>query len=239
MYSQHPYVESPPDGAKIWRFIDLSKYVSMLSTRALFFAKPENLDDPYDCLPPRSNLARIAIGRDASPEFGSEESVREALEMFKKFRSMAAINCWHMNEYESAAMWRLYLKSDEGVAIESTFDRLREGLLPDGDKETYIGKVRYVDYNTHMINNWNLLHIFLHKRLSFAHERELRAIRMGTAYMSFDRGVQVPVSPEALIERVRVSPTSGEWFCQVVKSVTEKFGFDPDLVVQSDLYTLK
>ena len=24
-----------------------------------------------------------------------------------------AVNCWHLNEHESAAMWKVYLKSNE------------------------------------------------------------------------------------------------------------------------------
>jgi hypothetical protein len=238
VYSPHPSVKSPPDGTKIWRFIDLSKYISLLSTRTLFFSKPENLQDPYECLPPKRNLESIAFDQDGSPRFGSKENVQKALQMSKDDRAEVVINCWHMNEHESAAMWKLYLKSEEGVAIESTFSRFREGLLPDGDGQTYIGEVQYVDYRTARVPVGNLFYTFLHKRLSFEHERELRAFRWSHEYKDVKWGVHIPVSPETLIERVRVSPTSGEWFCQVVKSITEKFGLDPHLVIQSDLYTI-
>jgi len=30
------------------------------------------------------------------------------------------ISCWHYNLTESGAMWRLYLKSNEGIAIRTT-----------------------------------------------------------------------------------------------------------------------
>src|SRR5258705_185923 len=33
---------------------------------------------------------------------------------------------WHMNEFESAAMWQLYANFDEGIAIRSTYKRLRD-----------------------------------------------------------------------------------------------------------------
>ena len=39
-------------------------------------------------------------------------------------RDCTAVNCWHINEHESAAMWDLYLKSNEGIAIQSTYQKL-------------------------------------------------------------------------------------------------------------------
>ena len=40
-----------------------------------------------------------------------------------------AINCWHMNDHESAAMWKLYLKSNEGIAVQSTYETLRDSII--------------------------------------------------------------------------------------------------------------
>lgn len=38
------------------------------------------------------------------------------------------ISCWHMNEYESAAMWKLYAKSSDAIAIQTTFQKLCESI---------------------------------------------------------------------------------------------------------------
>ena len=46
----------------------------------------------------------------------------------KKNREEFAINCWHLNDHESAAMWKLYLKSNEGIVIQSTFTNLNTVL---------------------------------------------------------------------------------------------------------------
>jgi len=43
-------------------------------------------------------------------------------------RRYVFVNPWHKNEFESAAMWKLYLKSEEGVAIRTTVERLKHAF---------------------------------------------------------------------------------------------------------------
>ena len=39
------------------------------------------------------------------------------------------INCWHENDFESEAMWKLYTKNmSEGIAIQTTYHRLYKAL---------------------------------------------------------------------------------------------------------------
>lgn len=45
---------------------------------------------------------------------------RANVEAFRRARDLMYVSSWHMNEHESTAMWRLYLKSDEGLAIRTT-----------------------------------------------------------------------------------------------------------------------
>ena len=40
------------------------------------------------------------------------------------------INCWHESDHESAAMWKLYAKDDNGIAIKTDFDSLAKILHP-------------------------------------------------------------------------------------------------------------
>jgi hypothetical protein len=41
--------------------------------------------------------------------------------LFAASRQWTYANSWHLNEFESAAMWELYLKTPEGIALETTF----------------------------------------------------------------------------------------------------------------------
>jgi hypothetical protein len=63
-------------------------------------------------------------------------------------RPKVIINCWHMNESESATMWDLYTKADSaGVAIQTTFKRLSDSLDKANSEEISIGRVKYIEYD--------------------------------------------------------------------------------------------
>jgi hypothetical protein len=57
------------------------------------------------------------------------------------------VSCWHMNEHESAAMWKLYSSSNEAVCIQSTYRRLRCSL----EESVMIGEINYINYEMQRI----------------------------------------------------------------------------------------
>lgn len=73
-------------------------------------------------------------------------------------------------------MWELYVRAGEGIAVQSTFDRLKRAFAFT-DQGIYIGKVRYIDYRREKVlpNNSTIAPVF-YKRKSFEHERELRCV---------------------------------------------------------------
>ena len=57
----HPAFTPPDDeNARIWRYIDLWKLVSLLDTHALFFPKTMNLGVPLEGTVPRRTAKRLA-----------------------------------------------------------------------------------------------------------------------------------------------------------------------------------
>src|SRR5258706_406031 len=56
-------------------------------------------------------------------------------------RKNYCVNCWHVNEGESAAMWDLYANS-KGIAIRSTVGRLKKSLRPE-QRKIALCKVEY------------------------------------------------------------------------------------------------
>ncbi len=82
-----------------------------------------------------------------------------------------------MNEDESAAMWDLYLGNGPEVAVESSFAALRDELdRATGDTAVAIGSVDYLDYQNDSWGPYRPFNAVFHKRRSFDHERELRAV---------------------------------------------------------------
>jgi len=148
------------------------------------------------------------------------------------------VNCWHMNEHESDAMWRIYARTTDAVAIQSTYAKLCH-VLPG---QAYLGVVQYIDYNSDWMPEGNLFYSFAHKRKSFEHERELRALIQDTPYkpdpggsaasvFDYDRpagesGRTVPVQLVDFIEKIYVAPTSLAWFRDLVTKITARYGID-------------
>jgi hypothetical protein len=79
-----------------------------------------------------------------------------------------------------------------------------------------------------------LFNFIVHKRKSFEHERELRAVFWqmdvspeGEALKARiePSGLPIEVDLPALTERVYVSPTATPWFANIVEAMTKKCGF--------------
>jgi hypothetical protein len=245
MYEPHPVTEEPTNPAvKIWRYMDFTKLVSLIDTRCLFFARADRLGDPFEGSYPRSNVVARELAY--AGQFQDNKPVLTQLiaslpEMHKQWPRYSAINCWHMNEHESAAMWKLYLKSDEGIAVQSTYERLRESITD--EERVLLGVVKYIDYEKDSIGEGNILLPFFHKRKSFEHEREVRGLAIKwpveTGKLDFTRetitqGLQIKINLEQLVERIYIAPSAPEWFADVVRGVIHKYGYEFK-VVQSGL----
>jgi hypothetical protein len=222
----------------IWRYMDLAKYLSMLDRRCLYFARAILLGDPFEGSSTKRMVSEreyIRANRATNPALAAYKDMPETIfasmsQAFKWMVQFYLISCWHMNEHESAAMWKLYSSSNEAVCIQSTYRRLRL-CLP---KCVSIGEVNYINYDTDGFSSLNAFNFIMHKRLSFAHERELRAIFWETdgtpdaqPYKARiePNGLEIELDLPALIERVYVSPTAAPWFANLVAAMTAKCGF--------------
>ena len=70
---------------------------------------------------------------------------------YKTHREKVAISSWHINEYESFAMWQIFTQNSEGLAIQSTIGRLQNALKPEINFNQHIGEVNYIDYKKEYI----------------------------------------------------------------------------------------
>ena len=95
-------------------------------------------------------------------------------------------------------------------------------------EDIFIGRVSYVDYERDFIPESNALFPYLHKRKSFEHEREVRAIvptiptkdgKVDTSQEMFDNGKYYGVDLSLLIQEVIVAPYAPEWFLELITSV--------------------
>jgi hypothetical protein len=225
--------------------MDLSKYLSLLDSSALFFSRADYLRDPYEGATSHANrIIRPTVYQDSIPH-----SAFEAVSSLQQWaRQWTFINCWHMNESESDAMWRIYARTSDAVAIQSTFARLK-GVL---SGRAFLGVIKYIDYNTEWMPEGNTFYPLVHKRKAFEHERELRALIQelpsksdpsGSATTAIYRipngeaGRVVPIQILELIERVYIAPTAPAWFRDIVRSISARYEIDVP-VEQSALDTI-
>jgi hypothetical protein len=242
-HQQHPSFKIPTNqDISIWRYLDLAKYLAILQRQSLFFARGTLLQsaDPFEGSSTKLMVAERQYWlRNNIPSVPS--TLHEQLgQVYKDMVKTYLLSCWHMNERESAAMWSLYLRSNEGVCIRSTYRRLRS-VLPNC---VFIGEVEYLDYDTEGFSHATLFDLIMHKRKSFEHERELRAVFWdmdgrpeAQTYKPKieDAGLWIPVGDlPSLIEKVYVNPTAAPWLVTVIREVTAKYDLQVP-VIQSAL----
>jgi hypothetical protein len=250
-FAEHPLFIPPDDpDAPIWRYIDFTRLVALLDTRSLFFARTDLLGDEFEGSYSRAN---VEMRPRIYPEIPAE-SLTEIARFTEGLRRHTYVNCWNLSEYESAALWGLYVPPEGGVALRSTFTRLTQCFIaspgddePGGNTSIYVGRVRYADYERHWLPEGNSMWPFVHKRLSFAFENEVRALIQDTPVVpaagggtridlsvSSPPGRLVEVHLDNLVERIHVSPVAPPWFSELVDSVCKRYEFNKP-VTQSTL----
>jgi hypothetical protein len=153
-----------------------------------------------------------------------------------------------MNPFESAAMWELYAQRNSGIATKTTFKRLKDSLGDNTPDLIKFGLVKYIDFENEWEPEGNLYYPFLHKRRSFEHERELRAISQlemegdtsdPKQKTEAEAGKYVTVDINTLISNIYVAPKAPSWVGDLVKAVAVRYGLKRDQVIKSELYSLK
>ena len=224
MYEQHPEFTTPPQEAILWRYMDFTKFVSLLDRASLFFCRADNLGDPFEGSLSQPTYDVFRRRRDPN----TIELWRKQASGLDFLRGVRMVNCWHRSDYESDAMWKIYTDKQEGIAIRTDFASLAASFI--GDEPIFIGEVKYVDYNTEVIPDHYLFDPLLYKRNHFEHEREVRALKSPRNLSNIpETGEYCPVDLSGLIQDVVVSPLSPIWFIELVKSVANKFGLQSEI----------
>lgn len=164
-----PHVQQPNQQASLWRYMGLAAFIAMLSRRSLRLSSVQLFEDKYEGWPP---IAAIR-GMKGFLERHIPAEAPRLLDTYENFRRGIFVSCWHQNDVESEAMWRIYSLLQEGIAIRTTVERLHHSLGTDRwPGECYAGLVNYGDLAADGAI-WLPIFPFI-KRLSFRHENEYR-----------------------------------------------------------------
>jgi hypothetical protein len=248
MYIEHPVFQQPEDESiVISQYMSFAKFVSLLNTKSLYFTRADKFKDNFEGSYPardvqeREQLANQLIATMKIPK-SQHGTIRALVErdreknpkINKNLRKYILINCWHMNEHESHAMWRLYPKSDEGLCIRSTYKKIKDCLskIPD---DVFIGQVKYIDHSKGALDSGNKLSPFIHKRKEYEYEQEIRAIisklsdikkrKINSNIDTVEHGIYVPVDLKKLIDEVRIAPASQKWLADTVRAIIDNYDY--------------
>jgi hypothetical protein len=248
MFQNDIFLPLPSDDSKLWRYMDFVQLVSILQFRTLFFARADKFEDTFEAAMTNENY----LSRQLSIEDVNKYSLNHYYVDFSEYRKMVAINCWHQSDYESAAMWKLYNRSYDGVAIQTTLGDFKRCFR--GKEPVFIGKVNYIDYEKDSFDFHYPINLYLNKRNHFEHEKEIRALvnrnivssstydNLDYNYLndeflgkSFDQGLSVEIDPAVLIRKVYISPHAPAWFGDIVNGFLLRHLSQYELI-KSNLY---
>lgn len=202
----------------VWRYMSFAKFVFLLEQKQLWFSPADRLDDKWELMPSRQQLDIIIQNRHTSI---TEEDARDELsESVKKLRKHTYINCWTASDFESHALWRIYCPSSEGVAIQTTFDRLKKSVsFP-------VVEVKY-DISNENIATLNAMSLVTQKRPMYSYEKEVRIVIFGVDRDPINPsretlGAKIDWDPELHIENIWVHPEASHWFMKTVSETVKR-----------------
>ncbi len=157
------------------------------------------------------------------------------LEYYKSHREKVVVSSWHINEYESFAMWQIFTKNNEGLAIQSTIGKLIDSLHLEKSYQQYIGEVNYIDYKKEYIPFDDTFFPFMFKRKSFQYEREVRVLSdVSLDEIKINDGLKIHVDINTMIEKIYIHPKSENWYKNLVIQLVAQLGFNFE-IEKSDL----
>lgn len=227
MYKKNDNIKLPEDPDTIvWKYLDLSKFLDLLMSRKLFMSRSDKFEDQYEGTFSEPTYEEIKKLSENNPEF---------LDYYKSHREKVVVSSWHINEYESFAMWQIFTQNNEGLAIQSTIGRLQKALKPEINYSQFIGEVNYIDYKKEYIPFDNMFFPFMFKRKSFQYEREVRIISdLAESNIKINDGIKIDVDINQLIEKIYIHPKSENWYKKLVIELVSKLDYNIE-IEKSDL----
>jgi hypothetical protein len=233
-----------PRGKRVWRYMSFGRFVWTLSKQALWMSRADQLGDAWEGILSEKELAVMVEKTVAAKieERGNDEESGMAMRPdwtdvitatvateTKKQRERFFVNCWTASSSESHAMWSIYCASKEGIAIQTTLEKLRSsvGALP-------VLPVTYTNFVPKSVAKVHTrIDLVTRKRKPFSYEREERIVEeivppekgSLSELIGFGRyqplGYPLPWNPERWLDAVLVHPGADDGFFDAVKAVVE------------------
>jgi hypothetical protein len=237
--SEHPklplFKQEKPDSQKIWRYLNFEHFVDLISTKTLYFARTDRVDDPLEGLVTDATVDALSNGIPWANDTAKFRAIETFKQVIRKATNHVFINCWHMDDIESMALWKIY--AQKGIAIHSTIGNLKNAIT-EKDFDMHFAEVEYIDESAVFPLN-NIQMPYGRKRKSFEYEKEFRAIHLEmppiiNGVINYEipnpnMGLRVPIDIGQLIKQVYIFPHAPQWFYDCTESVMEKYDVSAEL----------
>lgn len=229
MIEKLAYAPVPPADAHVWRYMRYAKFLHLLTSRSLYLARLGRMTDPFEGHLPRRVLREygemtsgiVGLGVVGMAVVGADQSVgvQEQQDIAARRAQDLFLNCWHVNDVESEAMWELYGGRGATIAIRSTISRIEDAIRT--PEEMKIGAVKYIRFDRDEVDAQDFYAPVFHKRKSFEHEREVRLVAHRPGSTADSLLVEVDLS--RLLESVWLAPGTPENMQECVQTILAKF----------------
>lgn len=214
---QHPHFiisEDLTENTVIWRYLSLTKFLSLITKKELYFEGIYKLIDKYEgSLPPG-----FQFYQSATPIGGKSNRFKKAHEQHKiniiqkeqllESLPKIVVNCWTMHSAESYALWKIYTDSTSGIAIKSTIGRLKAAINKNSNVFN-ISKVYYGPHRKPVLDS-----IVTRKEKFYTFEEEVRLYTLSETESLF-----VPIETNELITEIYLSPFMSSYSKDAVRKI--------------------
>lgn len=231
MTNAQEFALEPHDDDIIWRYLDLPKFLHFLKTSKLIFTKAKHFADGWEGAYSALSVSNLSKN---CPDLAGIP-LHKIQEMRQVQMDLIHISCWTLKPMESVALWKLYAAGG-GVAIRSTWGKLKGALAPHGVEAK---RVAYIDYGTFEFKACNMHDSFGFKRIPFEFESEVRFLKLfgiptimpeipghtTPVLVPSTTPYEVLVSIDEIVDAFVISPESPVWVTQVVSQLIEESGY--------------
>jgi hypothetical protein len=240
-----------PKEQKMYRYMEIEKLIFLITENALPLSRITLSNDPYEGSYPKKIIEREKkefkqILGDMKPQdyrIDKEEFIRKSKERELSWRRNFFVSCWHANDYESEAMWRLYSNYQKGIAIQTDLITLIDELPDRYDNKGFkhgiqIAEVKYIDFNNPEMSFFKpgFVETYLLKRQAFNYEKEIRIFthlhcgwgneKIGVEPEIEDDYILLNVNLKNIIKKIIIAPNSPSWYKKLILSILKKYGYD-------------
>lgn len=242
----------PKENYQVVKYMDLTKFVSLLQRKSLFFCRLDKLEDHFEGTTAKSNWKKrydlYATQHLRSPKFkklNHEEiliNVEEHFEAERKSKSLKTICCWNISDSESAALWKIYSDFNQGIMLTSKVTSIIEALK-ETEENIDLSVVKYINHTYDEMPDGNSMYPVIHKHKAYSYENELRLIHTvdfgnGLIYdwskEEIEQGKYLNVKLDKLIDEIVLSPYSPKWYIKLIENLCDTYELKT-IIVQSEL----